>query len=146
MDRRSKHLWVESDGGYLCFFVNRIPARPDSFGQQSWLYHRNPQTPGLVGPLGATGSNGTNVSLRSIFGFTFSAGKGGPRGIAVPHWFLALLLAIIPALYFGAAIRSRRRHRGGHCPQCGYDLRATPDRCPECGPEIISQKPEISGV
>jgi len=64
-------------------------------------------------------------------------GRYSVRSLRVPHWALALVVAAPPVLVM---LRRRRRDRlrqgrlaGGQCPACGYDLCATPGRCPECG-------------
>ena len=56
--------------------------------------------------------------------------------VCIPFWFIFLLTAMLP-LRWGVRIRAgwrrKKRRRLGQCEQCGYDLRGTPDRCPECG-------------
>ena len=55
------------------------------------------------------------------------------RWVTVPTWLLATAFAAGPGVVAVRRWRTRDRHRAGHCRQCGYDLRATPQRCPECG-------------
>ena len=57
-------------------------------------------------------------------------------GVVVPHWALLIVLSALPVVCgFRWACQYMRQGRpaAGLCPACGYDLRATPDRCPECG-------------
>lgn len=88
----------------------------------------------------------------AVFGFHYGAGEGsawGPsqRGLAtkwrtdatmflIPGWLAVAILGVFPAWWFRRCMRERRvrrRSSRGLCVGCGYDLRATRDRCPECG-------------
>ncbi len=52
---------------------------------------------------------------------------------AVAWWPIILLTAIYPVVCFVRYRRGLKDASRGLCPSCGYDLRASPDRCPECG-------------
>lgn len=60
------------------------------------------------------------------------------RGVVFPHWSLMVLL-VFPAAHFANKLRGRLHRRTGLlCRTCGYDLRASPERCPECGTPVQS--------
>ena len=65
------------------------------------------------------------------------------REFAFPYWCPSLLAAVVPAIWLVSFRRrqAKQRERLGLCPACGYDLRATPDRCPECGTPALTGGP-----
>jgi len=88
---------------------------------------------------------GTRSPLVHFGGFAMMpSGVNGGGGVLLPHWFLLVLTMPLPALAAYRAWRLRRRARESGvrpCPACGYDLRATPDRCPECGCVVAGATP-----
>ncbi len=53
--------------------------------------------------------------------------------LRVPYWLPTLLTGLPPAVWLVHRLRKMRRAREGRCLHCGYDLRASPEQCPECG-------------
>ena len=72
----------------------------------------------------------------------------GPREhghvVSIPLWMFPAALGAYPVLSLGweaaRALTRNRRKMAGSCRRCGYDLRATPDRCPECGAKTSSDR------
>lgn len=77
-------------------------------------------------------------SFLAGWGFQFSLGEQLDSLkwvglVAVPCWFVIVAAAVLPMWWWGT---SRRHKPHGQCSSSGYDLRASEDRCPECGKPI----------
>ena len=81
---------------------------------------------------------GTRFERRTHFlGFTWGPPRGSQYVITGSFWSLLLAASLLPAWWLANhAYRrrlTRRRIASGSCIACGYDLRASRERCPECG-------------
>jgi len=119
-----------------------------------------PQPIGVVGgifrldPQNTSDWNLRDVTLAKPFEkWGITIGEGRPlyrislsnKSRTQPAIWVTILPWLWPVATFGtfalifAVIQLRKSHtlrirrKQGYCPICGYDLRVTPDRCPECG-------------
>jgi len=91
-----------------------------------------PQIGEVFGPFRVHGFAGARLDFTtSLSGSNFGVRGGLQMALLVPAG------TVLPLLWCVLRYSERRRRRWlqshGVCLKCGYDLRATPDRCPECG-------------
>lgn len=75
----------------------------------------------------------------SVAGFEYWSGQSdgmSVKALVVPWYSITAFTGVLAAILLKRV--RRRRHvdleqEGPCCPRCGYDLRASPARCPECG-------------
>jgi hypothetical protein len=64
-------------------------------------------------------------------------------GASISSQLAITLTAIPPCAWLlittASILRKRRAVKQGMCPKCGYDLRASPERCPECGTPVAKR-------
>ena len=61
------------------------------------------------------------------------------RAYWAPYWLAAVLASAVPARAMAVLVVRARRRRHGRCARCGYDVRFSADRCPECGAALPSR-------
>lgn len=129
---------LESTDGIVAIGGGRIESNyqaPEGWEGSFWPFHRQ------VDYISADNARGTYL------GFLFERHDKRSAtttynvvGVRAPYWFLALWPAAILLLLTRAQLRDRQyrtRLAKGCRVVCGYDLRATPDRCPECGHSCV---------
>ncbi len=106
--------WPLSDG-------RMFQASLDAFGEQ----YLEAQPPRWI----SRGCTGFTTHWR----FVYMSG----RVVVIPLWIPTVLFGILPTAALVRVTRRRKRKKLGLCLECGYDLRGSKERCPECGRSFL---------
>jgi hypothetical protein len=132
--------WIDSSGERMADFDPAHPIR--------LVFFRTPvRVPGFYLKFDLLKNN----FLRDKIGFQLAAGTqpaaGGIvrstryYGIRMPYWLVMAPFLLPFAAWWLRHLRHGHRLRHGLCLSCGYDLRESPEKCPECGAGKPSQVP-----
>jgi hypothetical protein len=135
---RLRYGWyreVESGRGHFAWACNaevyeRVAVTPAEAARPVGRWQRDGWQRGRARSPAAGWSRRPNLPWGFHFAWVTSPHTVRREG-RVAHWAIAIPAAALPAWRL---VRSRRRMSPpGLCHRCGYDLRATPGKCPECG-------------
>lgn len=121
--------WYRSSTRSGPFARMQVGTQSLAFYGGNLVYRRGVRPPGMFGGeprfRGGSAPDGRFLPSRRV-----------ARVACLP---LALALAVLPAAWL---VRQSNRPLGKdeRCPWCGYDIRATPFRCPDCGTELPAPK------
>jgi hypothetical protein len=153
-----KRLWAHALWG----------KAPPSNGNLVYGYYLNADSSGGKPQWRVTHAKYAKLSVGGVFGPVTYDSDSGTRGwgplrwsshrrvrpkdgddfqsiqVGVSHWLVALVLLAPPTVWVTHLLMARRSRTRGLCLRCGYDLRATPQRCPECGMEQRPIEPKTA--
>jgi hypothetical protein len=133
------NLHRESYNGRLYLLFSEAPIAE--------LRSYSPTFPGFAAMTSQLSANAPRSARWHALGFTLYMGEwlpllpDGSHGglplpyiaLMVPYWSLASLAGLLTLIALLRVLRRKRAEFHGHCLSCGYDLRFSRDRCPECG-------------
>jgi hypothetical protein len=124
---RERIIFISTSRGEL-MLARSLSSDGDLKAAQGWDLFSTSQMSVVIGPT---------LMNRCGFGLRLEHdGEASFTRMMIPFWFLFILTAILPfgwiVFYFKRRARLIRIVKG-LCEKCGYDLRATPNACPECG-------------
>jgi len=126
-----RHFWPDFTDNNLGMYM--------TFAQQAWVDQAAPDIYDYVygarvgPPLLITWTPPAHFALGFGWEFTRFHTYGERYTLTWPIWLTAMFFGLLPGFRAWRVISPRRRRWEMRCDKCGYDLRATPDRCPECG-------------
>ena len=127
-----RHFVCMSFPGGLKFMTWPQPAQPRGLKFASYEYEvRNEYGAWVARP--AVSWSRLGFDLRPLQFGNQSKPDRGAFELYVPFWFLSAVFLVMPMSFVVRLARDRRRRREHRCARCGYDLRASAGRCPECG-------------
>jgi hypothetical protein len=126
-------------GNIKITFASKPPTR-GGFGVHWGEYGMIPKLTSKLPASGPGAARGAGAAIVTIQGMQFSAHT---QNLMISYWTMLAASAVLTCLTgvpMYRRIRRGRRLARNLCATCGYDVRASPDRCPECGTPITRDR------
>jgi len=137
-DRSQRGLVVEYKGTTIVFMRGRADAYigllgwtsidgtdPDPKPPRGWLW--------LSSPISQSAAQASWKDFVPVIAIATTTNQRVFSYFQLSIIEISVLFGICPSFYFWKIARRWNRRRTFLCVNCGYDLRAGHDRCPECG-------------